>query len=669
MNTFDNKHIFITGATGFVGKVLLEKYLRTFPNIGGIHLLIRPSKKETPQERGMSLFKSACFDRLRNELGTDAFDALVTQKLHFYSGDISDEGLGLPDTIRDELASKIHFVIHSAATLDFTERLDVAVTVNYLGTLRVLALANRAVALGERGATGRFLCFLHVSTCYVNWRKRTDVPEVVYPVGFPVDFTAAEILDCAARGGAPAIARMTKELQDKYEFPNTYTLTKAMAEVALVERAGDVPICIVRPAIIGAAAAEPVPGWVDNVSAVGAVLFFASIGVLHHLCCPEDAVLDIIPVDFVVHDIIKACIVTATAVNISPERPFAALPPGILSTPALGASCREEIRKPIARPAAVTSISGAIGSTVTRKRRVHRPIEGPTVQHFVEDSARSFTDHDGSADGTPAPPLHASGVAARRLGASTLWPASQVPGPTPSMRRGMIWVMHSAATGASRGTTARMLKRYCGAFWATHRPRKTVGNFSFELFSSPLLYAVNFFVTKDFPSYAYQKVMDANPFASPDQRKQAAQLRKAVELAKKCATLMFPFSYETPWVFLIHNNRSSSAALSREVQLALPSDMTSLDHPQYLLDFSWGMHYNVLKEHGPSNHQSISNFSPYSASSKNVRKLQPIHSLNRFVPSSQRTVPPPCTPTADVDRSHTSRILSPGEVLLTRAML
>ena len=46
--------------------------------------------------------------------------------------------------------------------------------------------------------------------------------------------------------------------------PNTYTLTKALAEVQLVEDGAHLPIVIVRPSIIGAVWKEPIPGWTDN---------------------------------------------------------------------------------------------------------------------------------------------------------------------------------------------------------------------------------------------------------------------------------------------------------------------------------------------------------------------------------------------------------------------
>lgn len=42
---FDGRSIFITGGTGFMGKVLIEKLLRSCPGIDKIYVLIRPSKQ------------------------------------------------------------------------------------------------------------------------------------------------------------------------------------------------------------------------------------------------------------------------------------------------------------------------------------------------------------------------------------------------------------------------------------------------------------------------------------------------------------------------------------------------------------------------------------------------------------------------------------------------
>lgn len=40
---FENRSVFITGSTGFVGKVLVEKILRSCPKVKRLYLLMRTS--------------------------------------------------------------------------------------------------------------------------------------------------------------------------------------------------------------------------------------------------------------------------------------------------------------------------------------------------------------------------------------------------------------------------------------------------------------------------------------------------------------------------------------------------------------------------------------------------------------------------------------------------
>lgn len=55
---FKEKNIFLTGGNGFIGKILIEKFLRTIPEIGNIYVLIRSKKGKTPQERLDEVFSN-----------------------------------------------------------------------------------------------------------------------------------------------------------------------------------------------------------------------------------------------------------------------------------------------------------------------------------------------------------------------------------------------------------------------------------------------------------------------------------------------------------------------------------------------------------------------------------------------------------------------------------
>ena len=53
---YQNKSIFITGATGFLGKVLIEKLMRTCYDLKKIYVLVRHKKGNTPVQRLNEIF-------------------------------------------------------------------------------------------------------------------------------------------------------------------------------------------------------------------------------------------------------------------------------------------------------------------------------------------------------------------------------------------------------------------------------------------------------------------------------------------------------------------------------------------------------------------------------------------------------------------------------------
>src|SRR5258708_6067076 len=83
------KRIFITGATGFLGRVLVEKLLWSAPEIGKLLLLIRADRDRGAEERlNQDVFGAELMDRLRALHGDD-FEAWVASRVEAGPGDIA----------------------------------------------------------------------------------------------------------------------------------------------------------------------------------------------------------------------------------------------------------------------------------------------------------------------------------------------------------------------------------------------------------------------------------------------------------------------------------------------------------------------------------------------------------------------------------------------------
>src|SRR5207245_6671761 len=120
--------------------------------------------------------------------------------------------------------------------------------------------------------------------------------------------------------GTPAVARSTERLRDRWVkdrlvergrahanamgFSDIYSFTKAMAEHAVVELHGDIPLSIVRPSIIESALDEPFPGWLEGFRMAEPLILAFGRGILRDFSGLPDSLLDIIPADFVVNTVL-----------------------------------------------------------------------------------------------------------------------------------------------------------------------------------------------------------------------------------------------------------------------------------------------------------------------------------------------------------------------------
>jgi len=78
---YEGKRILITGTTGFLGKVLLEKFLFSLSVVDKIYVLIRNKEGSNLYERfKKEVVSSLCFDRIRN-IHKHKFDDFIKNKV------------------------------------------------------------------------------------------------------------------------------------------------------------------------------------------------------------------------------------------------------------------------------------------------------------------------------------------------------------------------------------------------------------------------------------------------------------------------------------------------------------------------------------------------------------------------------------------------------------
>ena len=348
----DRIQSFFSGATGFLGKPLVEKLLRAAPDIGQITLLIR-SKRDgsgnsiSSQERfEREVLSSGAFDLLREQWGR-TFAQQIRSKLSVVNGDISMDRLGLSDEDYTRLTQSITLVINSAAVVVFDERLDAALNLNTLATERIATFANDC----------RDAALVHVSTAYVNGQNPDLAPEALIPTDATapagwkgprlpddLDGEIAELMgrcrevETASREPLQAerFARDAKRNADERSTPeqqrevvrerwvreqliqigmeraksrgwhDTYTYTKAMGERRLGAHRGDLPVVIVRPSIIESSLNEPEPGWIDGYRMADPIIVSFAKGRVDDFPAKREIVIDIIPVDHVVNAMLAA---------------------------------------------------------------------------------------------------------------------------------------------------------------------------------------------------------------------------------------------------------------------------------------------------------------------------------------------------------------------------
>ena len=117
MNFYSQKSIFITGATGFLGKVLLEKLLRSCYDLKRIYVLVRHKKGSTPAQRLNELVGCKLFENVKQ------CHPEFKSKLEAIEGDLVEPNMGISPDDEKRIVENVSIVFHSAATIRFDEPL------------------------------------------------------------------------------------------------------------------------------------------------------------------------------------------------------------------------------------------------------------------------------------------------------------------------------------------------------------------------------------------------------------------------------------------------------------------------------------------------------------------------------------------------------------------
>lgn len=313
---FDNKVVLITGATGFLAKIFMEKILRVQPNVKKLYLLIRAPDAEAALQRFQTEAVAKDLFKLLKEKHGENLQKFLTEKVAPVAGDIIFEDMGIQDSsLKAEMWRDVDIVVNVAASTNFDERYDVALPLNTLGAKNVLNFAKKCVNIK---------LFLHVSTAYVSGEKPGLILETPYYLGKSLNGTSGVDIDQERKvledklkelkydhnANEKSIKLAMKELgmerANHNGWPNTYVFTKAMGEMIVGKLRGDMPVVIVRPTIVTSTYKEPFPGWVEGIRTIDSLALGYGKGRLTCFLGDPEAVYDVVPADMVVNAMIVA---------------------------------------------------------------------------------------------------------------------------------------------------------------------------------------------------------------------------------------------------------------------------------------------------------------------------------------------------------------------------
>ncbi|XP_037955528.1 putative fatty acyl-CoA reductase CG5065 [Teleopsis dalmanni] len=279
---YKGKTVFITGASGFMGKVLLEKLLYSCSELKEVIIIVRPKRGKTPDIRLEEMFKLPIFQRIKEEKPD------VLNKVTIYQGDVTFDSLGLSGDNYKHVVDNTNIVFHMAATLKLEGNLKDAIEMNLTGTKRALCIAKEMKNLEA---------FIHLSTAFCNCDQ-----EVMYEKVYEYPHKPEDLMRLAEWMDVKSLDAITPDLLKPH--PNTYTYSKRLAELYVRDHYETMPVIIARPSIVSPSAYEPIPGWVDNLNGPTGLMVGAGKGVIRSMLIDTRQKSEVIPVDYAINGLV-----------------------------------------------------------------------------------------------------------------------------------------------------------------------------------------------------------------------------------------------------------------------------------------------------------------------------------------------------------------------------
>ncbi len=328
------KKIGMTGVTGFIGEQMLWKFLTECPETTTA-VLVRRKGSLSATQRVASLLKKKIFKDLVAEAGS--VEELMADRIDVIEGDLPDA----PKLPRD-----IDVMVHCAGDVSFDPPIDAAFKTNVLG-VKALLKRFRESCSDENGNLVRVPHYVHISTAYTAGRRRGPIPEAAHPheVDYEAETRAAlamtDLVEARSRTSEQltALRKEAEKLHRRAGYLTTsedterrrlewvkkelvaagterarslgwtdvYTFAKAMGEVVVADLCHDMQVSIVRPAIVESSLKYPYPGWIEGFKMADPIILAYGRGQLPEFPASPDAVIDIIPCDYVVNTIVAVC--------------------------------------------------------------------------------------------------------------------------------------------------------------------------------------------------------------------------------------------------------------------------------------------------------------------------------------------------------------------------